>query len=206
MEILYKYFRHLNDRQAAQFAQLAPLYEFWNSKVNLVAGGDIPELYVRHVLHSLSIAKMIEFAPGSRVLDLGTGGGFPGIPLAIYFPEAEFHLVDVIEKKTQVVQSIATALGLLNVIIEKISAEDLRKQYDFVVCRAVTTAGNLSQWGSQLLRDESLNDLPNGLLMLKGGNLSAEMSEVRSQYHLFPIASFFDEDYFEDKYIVYLHS
>jgi len=206
LEQLLRYFPGLSERQVAQFAQLAPLYSFWNSKVNLIAGSDLIFIYERHVLHSLSIAKMIEFAPGSRVLDLGTGGGFPGIPLAICFPDTEFHLIDVNERKTQVVQTIVLAVGLQNVVIEKILAEELRNQYDFVVCRAVSSASNLAQWSGQLLRTESINDLPNGLLMLKGGDLKGELAEVKSPYHLLPISSFFGERYFEEKYIVYLYS
>jgi 16S rRNA (guanine527-N7)-methyltransferase len=204
MELLLKYFPELDQQQLAQFGQLGYLYSFWNEHVNVIARPDIQNLYERHVLHSLAIAKVCPFVPGTSVVDVGTGGGFPGIPLAIMFPDARFHLIDSIGKKVKVVDTVATALGLQNVRIQQLRAEELTDTYDFMVSRAVTLAETQVRWASGIIHSEDRNDLPNGLLLLKGGDLTDELRTVKQAHYSFPISDFFDEPWFEHKQVLYI--
>jgi 16S rRNA (guanine527-N7)-methyltransferase len=204
MQVIRKYFPNLSAEQDRQFNQLMPLFRYWNQHINLISRNDIENLYERHVLHSLSIARVCSFAEGSEILDLGTGGGFPGIPLAIMFPNVQFHLVDSIGKKINVVGKIVKDLGLQNVTFEQARAESLVGAYDFVLARAVSNVNNLLDWTQYLISDRTANDLPNGLLLLKGGDLTKELNEMDANHYLFPIRDFFDELYFDAKYVVYV--
>jgi len=203
MNQIQKYFPDLNSEQIQKFSELGNLYQEWNEKINVISRKDIEELYVKHILHSLAIAKIIQFKPGTKVLDVGTGGGFPGIPLAILFPEVEFHLVDSIAKKILVVNEIATALNLKNVKAETQRVEKLKTKYDFVVSRAVTQMPKFVNWIKNKFENSNQNQLPNGILYLKGGDLTEELSGFPSA-EIFPISSFFDEEFFETKKVVYL--
>ena len=202
--LILDYFPHLTDRQRQQFGQLGDLYRFWNGQINVVSRQDLENLYERHVLHSLSIAKVVEFKPYTAVLDVGTGGGFPGIPLAVLFPEAEFHLVDSIGKKIKVVQEVASALGLANVRAEQARAEQLTGSYDFVVSRAVTRLPPFVAWVRGKFNRHFNHDLRNGILYLKGGDLNDELAELKRPYHLYDLNRYFEEPFFETKKIVYV--
>lgn len=208
MQIIEKYFPDLTDQQRQYFQMLDPLYRDWNAKVNLVSRKDIDNLYERHVLHSLAIAKLIRFRPGAEILDVGTGGGFPGVPLAILMPEVKFHLIDGTLKKIKVVQDVIEQLGLENARAEQVRAEELKNaRYDFVVTRAVAELNMLRQWTSQrLFKTKESHTLPNGLIALKGGNLKAEIKALpKGEYtETYPISDFFEEDYFQEKFVVYL--
>ncbi|WP_448825910.1 16S rRNA (guanine(527)-N(7))-methyltransferase RsmG [Capnocytophaga bilenii] len=203
MEIINKYFPQLSEEQQRQFVQLKPLYEEWNAKINVISRKDMGDFYERHVLHSLAIAKRITFAKGTEILDVGTGGGFPGIPLAVYFPECSFTLVDSIGKKIKVVQEVVNALGLKNVIARQIRAEELKGNYDFVVSRAVTQMKDFVPWVRGKLKKQSHNELANGILYLKGGDLTEELASFEKA-EVTDISKYFEESFFETKKIVYL--
>lgn len=202
--IIFNYFPSLTEKQKSQIEQLGPLYKEWNSKINLVSRKDIENIYVNHVLHSLAIAKIISFKPGTEVIDVGTGGGFPGIPLAILFPETNFHLVDSIGKKITVVKEVAAALGLKNVRAEQIRAEEVRGKYDFVVSRAVARMKEFYGWVHNKINDESTNSLDNGILYLKGGDLEEEMNELKCPYSIYNLTDYFREEFFQTKHIVFV--
>lgn len=204
MNLILKYFPHINQSQRQQFEALFPLYKEWNSKINVISRKDIDNLYLHHVLHSLAIAKVVQFKPGTKILDIGTGGGFPGIPLAIMFPESRFHLVDSIGKKITVVNSIYQSLGLKNVTTEIIRAENLKNQYHFIVSRAVTDLTAFLGWSKGKVSNHNINDLPNGVLYLKGGELFNEENRLTNSYMLYKIPDYFAEDYFANKYVAYL--
>jgi 16S rRNA (guanine527-N7)-methyltransferase len=205
VDIIYNYFPKLTDTQKEQFAKLADLYTLWNSQINVISRKDIDSLYLHHVLHSLGIAKFVqELAPGTQVLDVGTGGGFPGIPMAILFPEVKFHLVDSIGKKIKVVREVAAALGLKNVEADHIRAEQLDDKYDFVISRAVTRLGEFTPWIRNKFVKKDKNGIPNGILYLKGGDLSEEIKESKLKAELHPLSSYFKEDFFDTKYLVYV--
>ncbi len=205
MEVLLKYFPSLTQEQVHQFSLLQSLYSEWNAKINVISRKDIENLYVNHVLHSLAIAKVISFKGGTKVLDVGTGGGFPGIPLAILFPEVHFHLIDSIGKKITVVTEVAKALQLKNVEATKSRAEEIRnRKYDFVVSRAVTTLKELHFWTKHLVKRDGFNDLPNGMLFLKGGDLKEEIKELNLPFQEVELSSFFKEEFFETKKVIYL--
>lgn len=189
----------------SQLKMVGTQYRFWNEKVNVISRQDIDNIYEHHVLHSMAIAKFIDFLPGTSVMDLGTGGGFPGIPLAILFPEVHFHLVDSIDKKVKVVESIYKALGLRNVSVEHARAEDIREKFDFVVTRAVAYMMILYDWTINLIkRGASFNDYPNGLIMLKGGFLDLEIAPFKEIVYKFPITEWMPEQWFIDKALLYL--
>lgn len=205
MDTILKYFTEFSPQQLQQFHGLEELYKDWNSKINVISRKDIDGLYVKHVLHSLAIAAIIEFKPGCQVIDIGTGGGFPGIPLAIFFPEVQFHLVDSIAKKLKVVSEVAAATGLQNVTTQHIRAEEIKnRQFDFVVSRAVAPLKDLWQWSYKLIKKSSKHDLPNGLICLKGGDLAQEISESPVRPRMIPIHDIFSEDYFEEKYLLHV--
>ncbi len=204
MDLLLHYFPDLSPQQLAQFKQLQPLYGEWNEKINVISRKDIEQLYERHVLHSLGIAKVISFKPDTSILDVGTGGGFPGIPLAILFPECHFHLVDSIGKKIKVVQEIASALGLKNVKAEQNRVEKLEDSYDFVVSRAVTHLKELHSWVRYKINKPYNNTLKNGILALKGGDLTEELHEAKLKHKIYPLSAYFDEEFFETKKVVYV--
>lgn len=205
VDIIYNYFPKLTDIQKEQFAKLADLYIFWNSQINVISRKDIDSLYLHHVLHALGIAKFVqELTPGTHILDVGTGGGFPGIPMAIMFPEVNFHLVDSIGKKIKVVREVAMALGLKNVEADHIRAEQLDDKYDFVISRAVTRLGEFTPWVRNKFVKKDKNSIPNGILYLKGGDLSEEIKESRLKAELHPLSSYFKEDFFDTKYLVYV--
>ncbi|WP_443939658.1 16S rRNA (guanine(527)-N(7))-methyltransferase RsmG [Pedobacter sp. MW01-1-1] len=203
-DIIFNYFPDLTEKQRDQFSQLFDLYNFWNSQINVVSRKDIEELYERHVLHSLGIAKICSFKPGESVLDVGTGGGFPGIPLAILFPETNFYLVDSIGKKIKVVKEVASALGLENLRAAHSRAEQINEKFNFVISRAVTRLGEFYPWVKGKFKKESINAIPNGILYLKGGDLTEEIKESKLEAELYPLADFFKEDFFETKYVVYV--
>ena len=203
MKIIKKYFPNLTELQVSQFEKLEELYKDWNSKINVISRKDIDELYLRHVLHSLGIAKVQEFKSGSKVLDVGTGGGFPGIPLAILFPETEFQLVDSIGKKIKVVQGVAEALELKNLKADHMRAEKVKGEFDFIVSRAVTTMPDFVKWVRKKIAKKSNHDLRNGILYLKGGDLTEELSVFQTTT-LYNLSDFFDEDFFETKKVVHL--
>jgi len=203
-ELIQQYFKGLSEQQVARFDQLYALYSFWNAQINVISRKDIDELYERHILHSLGIAKFINFTPGTKVLDVGTGGGFPGIPLAILFPDVQFHLVDSIGKKIKVVTEVAAALGLNNVKASHLRAEQVTDKYDFVVSRAVTRLIDFYPWVKGKFSKESKNAIPNGILYLKGGDLKEEITESRLKAELYPLSDYFKEEFFETKYVVYI--
>ena len=203
MQILNKYFPNLSETQVQHFKQLELLYTEWNAKINVISRKDIAALYERHVLHSLGIAKVQPFNPGARILDVGTGGGFPGIPLAILFPEAEFYLVDSIGKKIKVVEEVSAALGLKNVKAAHIRAEKVKGEFDFIVSRAVTTMPDFVKWVRKKVAKKQQHTLKNGILYLKGGDLTEELS-LYSSASLYELSAFFDEDFFETKKVVHL--
>jgi 16S rRNA (guanine527-N7)-methyltransferase len=206
MQLIQKYFPQLTPVQIRQFEQLQPLYIDWNEKINVISRQDIDHLYLHHVLHSLSIAKLIQFAPGTTIMDVGTGGGFPGIPLAIMFPDADFYLVDSIGKKIQVVQEIVNALELENVTAEQKRAEDVPYTFDFIVSRAVTELPEFVKWIKNNISIESVNSLQNGVLYLKGDDALQEIKKIRAGKFIFDISSYFSEDFFLTKKIVYLYN
>ncbi len=203
MEEVVRYFPNLTPIQREQFAMLQSLYADWNSKINVISRKDIDELYIRHVLHSLAIAKVQPFMPGSAVLDVGTGGGFPGVPLAILFPETQFLLVDSILKKITVVRAVADALGLQNLRAEKARAETVLGKFDFIVSRAVTQMPEFVTWVRGKIKPENRHDLSNGILYLKGGDLSEELKTFPKAVQ-YPISDFFDAEFFETKKVVHL--
>ena len=203
MELILKYFPNLTKQQIEQFEALLPLYKEWNEKINVISRKDIDELYLRHVLHSLAIAKVMPFANGSSILDVGTGGGFPGVPLAILFPECQFHLVDSINKKLKVIKGVVDALSLENIRTTHSRVEAIDEQYDFIVSRAVTSMPEFTKWVKGKIRKEQINDFKNGILYLKGGDLSEELKQY-TRVKLFPLTDYFKEDFFETKKVVYL--
>ncbi|MBC7847324.1 MAG: 16S rRNA (guanine(527)-N(7))-methyltransferase RsmG [Flavobacterium sp.] len=203
MDEIQKYFPYLTDIQKEQFAKLDFLYHDWNAKINVISRKDIDELYTKHILHSLGIAKVIKFEPGTYVLDVGTGGGFPGIPLAILFPETRFYLIDVIAKKIKVVQAVADALELKNVKAEQLRAELVKGDFDFIVSRAVTNMPDFVSWIKDKIKKKSKHELRNGILYLKGGDLTEELKDFpkATEYNL---ADFFEDEFFETKKVVHL--
>ena len=203
MDRILNYFPHLSSSQKEQFSELGPLYAEWNERINVISRKDIEALYLRHVLHSLGIAKVQDFLPGSRVLDIGTGGGFPGVPLAIMFPETKFVLVDSIGKKIKVVGEVARELGLENVEAVHGRAEKQKGQFDFIVSRAVTNMSDFVKWTRKKFLKESRHSLPNGILYLKGGDLREELKPF-PKARIYPLSDYFEEDFFETKKVVYL--
>ncbi len=203
MHLIQKYFPDLNNDQVRQFSMLDKLYRDWNAKINLVSRKDIDGLYERHVLHSLAIGKLVQFKPGTKILDVGTGGGFPGIPLAILFPESSFTLNDSIAKKIMVVNEVAGAIGLQNVSTSHARAEELGGKYDFIVSRAVTSFPQFYSWVKGKIARENKNKIPNGILYLKGGDLEYELEEFKKRIRVFEIKNYFDEDFFESKKLVF---
>ena len=203
MEEILKQFPDLSENQILQFQKLQGLYEDWNAKINVISRKDIDELYTRHVLHSLGIAKIIEFRPGSKIMDVGTGGGFPGIPLAILFPEVDFYLIDVIAKKIRVVNEVAAGLGLKNVKAEQKRAELVKQEFDFIVSRAVTNMPDFVKWVDDKVAKKQNHELANGILYLKGGDLTEELKDFpkATQYNL---SDFFSDEFFETKKVVHL--
>ncbi len=204
MQDILKYFPHLTPRQTEQFAALDALYRDWNAKINVISRKDIDNLYLHHVLHSLAIARAISFKPGTRILDFGTGGGFPGIPLAILFPECSFRLIDGTGKKIKVATEVAQAIGLQNVEALHRRGEEEKGRFDFVVSRAVMPLPDLAKIVRKNILRESNNALPNGLIVLKGGNLSDELKPFAKLVEVTPISTFFKEEWFDDKQVVYL--
>jgi 16S rRNA (guanine527-N7)-methyltransferase len=204
MELIRKYFPVLTPTQTEQFAALDALYRDWNARINVISRKDEENLYERHVLHSLGIARVMAFTPGSRVLDVGTGGGFPGIPLAILFPDTRFLLVDSIGKKITVVNGVAEALGLQNVEARHERAEKVKERFDLVVSRAVTAIGPFMQWMHGKFLKEQRNPLPNGVLYLKGGDLTEELQVLRKPYQLFDLKDYFDEPFFDTKKVLFV--
>lgn len=202
--IIFNYFPSLSGKQKDQINQLGVLYKDWNDKINVVSRKDVENIYTNHVLHSLGIAKVMSFNPGAEVLDVGTGGGFPGIPLAILFPETHFHLVDSIGKKITVVNGVSNALGLKNVRAEQIRAEQIKGKYDFVVSRAVTRMKEFYGWVRKKIKDDSTHTLDNGILYLKGGDLDEEMNELKCPYSIYNLSDYFKEEFFETKRVVYV--
>lgn len=203
MEEIIKQFPNLTENQLLQFRKLEALYHDWNAKINVISRKDIDELYTKHVLHSLAIAKIQPFEPGTYILDVGTGGGFPGIPLAILFPETRFYLIDVIAKKIKVVQAVADGLGLKNVKAEQMRAENVKGDYDFIVSRAVTNMPDFVSWIKDKIKKQNKHELKNGILYLKGGDLTEELKNFPNATE-YSIAEFFQDEFFETKKVVHL--
>ncbi|MDP4225355.1 MAG: 16S rRNA (guanine(527)-N(7))-methyltransferase RsmG [Bacteroidota bacterium] len=204
MQIIQKYFPNLTDKQIYQFGLLFDLYQYWNERINVISRKDIENLYEHHVLHSLAIARVIEFAEGASILDVGTGGGFPGIPLAILFPEAKFTLVDSIGKKIKVVQAVAGGIGLSNCKPVQARAESLNEKFDFVVSRAVSTLPEFVKLVNNKINRGGKHLLPNGILYLKGGDVADEVKPYKNKVKIFDISNFFTEPFFETKKVIYL--
>ncbi|MFT7162901.1 MAG: 16S rRNA (guanine527-N7)-methyltransferase [Bacteroidia bacterium] len=204
IDIITKYFPELSNTQISQFERMAPLYEEWNKKINVVSRKDIHEIYTRHILHSLAIAKTLSFKPDTKILDVGTGGGFPGMPLATLFPEVSFHLVDSVGKKIKVVNEISSSLGLKNIQATHIRAEAVNEKYDFVVSRAVTKLKPFYAWVKNKFNKVSNNEIKNGILYLKGGDLQEELQESKLRYKISNISEYFEEEFFQTKKVVYV--
>ena len=203
-QLILSYFPSLSETQIAQFERLQALYEDWNSKINVISRKDMDQFYIHHVLHSLGIAKVMTFLPGTKVLDIGTGGGFPGIPLAILFPETHFHLVDSIGKKISVVKDVAKQLKLSNVEAQQARAEQLVRKYDFVISRAVTQMVNFYPWVKGKIKKEHFNEFQNGILYLKGGDVDEEMEALDKSYVVYHLEDYFKEEFFQTKKVVYM--
>ncbi|PJA06732.1 MAG: 16S rRNA (guanine(527)-N(7))-methyltransferase RsmG [Flavobacteriales bacterium CG_4_10_14_0_2_um_filter_32_8] len=203
MNIITKYFPDLSENQITQFNQLGFLYKDWNSQINVISRKDIDELYLKHILHSLGIAKVIQFKDKTKILDVGTGGGFPGIPLAILFPNVDFVLVDSIGKKIKVVQEIVNKIGLSNVKAYNKRAEEIKEQFDFVVTRAVAQMNKFIPLIKGKMKVDSFNELKNGILFLKGGDLTEEIAESKKTVSIFPLSTYFNEEFFETKVVLY---
>lgn len=204
MDIILKYFNNLSENQKEQFAQLQNLYTEWNAKINVISRKDIENLYEKHILHSLAIARFIQFKPGTTVLDVGTGGGFPGIPLAIFFPEVQFTLIDSIGKKITVVENVASSLGLTNCTPQKIRSNELKQKFDFIVSRAVTELPAFVRDTRHCLHHKHKNAMPNGVIYLKGGNIEGDIQEFKKIAYIQKISEYFREEFFWEKYVVYL--
>jgi 16S rRNA (guanine527-N7)-methyltransferase len=204
MDIILKYFPDLTAKQVEQFSQLQDLYADWNEKINVISRKDVDHFYERHVLHAMSIAKVMQFEPGTKVLDIGTGGGFPGIPLAILFPDTHFHLVDSIGKKISVVKDVVKKLKLSNVEAQQVRAESLVRKYDFIVSRAVTRFANFLPWVKGKFKKEDFNEFPNGIFLLKGGDIDEEMEEREVSYVTYHLDDYFTEEFFETKKVVFV--
>lgn len=204
MEIILKYFPNLTEEQRRQFTALYDLYLDWNAKINVISRKDIENLYEHHVLHSLALAKVIDFKPGTTVMDLGTGGGFPGIPLAILFPDTKFHLVDSIGKKVRVANEVATAIGLKNVTFRHARAQEEKQLFDFVVSRAVMPLSDLIEIIKKNISKKQINALPNGLICLKGGELQHETLPFKNKTVMYNVSDYFEEEFFETKKVVYV--
>lgn len=203
-EIIFQYFKDINDEQRAQFRALGPLYQEWNAKINVISRKDIDNLYMHHVLHSLGIAKVVNFRQGSNILDIGTGGGFPGIPLAILFPNCKFKLIDSIGKKTRVAAAVANAIGLKNVVVEHRNVIEEKNKYDFVVSRAVMNASDLVKLIRKNVSKEQCNALPNGLICLKGGDMTEEVAPFKNHSEIWDLKSYFDDEFFDTKKVMYI--
>lgn len=203
-EIIFQYFKDINDEQRAQFRALGPLYQEWNAKINVISRKDIDNLYMHHVLHSLGIAKVVNFRQGSNILDIGTGGGFPGIPLAIFFPNCKFKLIDSIGKKTRVAAAVANAIGLKNVVVEHRNVIEEKNKYDFVVSRAVMNASDLVKLIRKNVSKEQRNALPNGLICLKGGDMTEEVAPFKNHSEIWDLKSYFDDEFFDTKKVMYI--
>lgn len=204
MEHILKYFPELTEAQREQFSQLETLYPEWNARINVISRKDIDNLEVNHILHSLGLVKFVKFTTGTRVMDLGTGGGFPAIPLAVYYPEVTFHLVDRIGKKLKVAQDIAERIGLTNVTIQHGDVKEVKGKFDFVVSRAVMPLGDMVPLVKRFIASEDHNAVPNGLLCLKGGDLSGEVQQFKNQVLIDDLSSYFKEEFFKTKKILYL--
>lgn len=204
VDLIFKYFPNLDNDQKAKFSALYDVYKEWNEQINVVSRKDFDQFYERHVLHSLGIAQMISFQPGTDVLDVGTGGGFPGIPLAILFPETNFFLVDSIGKKIKVVQGVIEALDIENAFAGQKRAEEVQQQFDFVVSRAVTQMPKFIPWVSKKFKPKGINGYPNGIFYLKGGDLSEELKEVNRYMEIENLSDYFEEEFFETKKVVYV--
>lgn len=203
-EIIFQYFKGIDDEQRAQFRALGPLYQEWNAKINVISRKDIDNLYMHHVLHSLGIAKVVNFKPDSSILDIGTGGGFPGIPLAILFPNCKFKLIDSIGKKTRVASAVSNAIGLKNVVVEHRNVIEEKNKYDFIVSRAVMNASDLVRLIRKNVSKVQRNALPNGLICLKGGDLAEEMAPFKNQSEMWNLNSYFDDEFFDTKKVMYI--
>jgi 16S rRNA (guanine527-N7)-methyltransferase len=204
IDLINRHFPGLSSQQQERFSKLGDLYREWNAQINVISRKDIDQLYTNHVLHSLAIAKVMPFAPGSKILDVGTGGGFPGIPLAILYPDCHFRMIDSIGKKIKVVNAVIEALGLENAEAQQLRAEQDRGKYDFVVSRAVTRLEKFVPWVQQRFRKQQINPFPNGILYLKGGDLREELKAVRRDTDVVQLTQFFDEPFFETKAVVYV--
>lgn len=205
LELILQYFDDFNEVQLQQLAALEALYKEWNAKINVISRKDIDSIYLHHVLHSLSIAAIANWKPGTAVIDIGCGGGFPGVPLAIFFPEVTFHLVDSIAKKLKVVEAVAEATGLQNITTQHTRAEDIKnRKFDFAVSRAVAPLKDLWQWSAPLIRKGNSQEVANGLICLKGGDLAEEISESRLRPRMMPVSKLFPDPYFEGKYVLHV--
>ncbi|MEX2593725.1 MAG: 16S rRNA (guanine(527)-N(7))-methyltransferase RsmG [Anditalea sp.] len=204
IELILNNFPHLTEKQKEQFRKLGPLYSEWNEKINVISRKDMENFYTHHVLHSLGIAKVMEFEPGTQVLDIGTGGGFPGIPLAILYPKVSFHLVDSIGKKMNVVKDVYKQLGLQNVEAQQVRAEELVRRYDFIISRAVTQMSKFYPWVKNKFKKEDINEFPNGIFYLKGGDIDEEMEEMNISYVTYHLEDYFNEPYFDMKKVIYI--
>ncbi len=203
MDKVLKYFENLSNTQVEQISKLKDIFIYWNAQINVISRKDIDELYLRHVLHSLGIAKVQEFKPGSKILDVGTGGGFPGIPLAILFPESDFYLVDSIGKKIKVVKTVADELGLKNIKAEHIRAEKVKGEFDFIVSRAVTNMDDFVKWTKKKIAKKQNHELKNGILYLKGGDLTEELKNF-PKATIYNLTDYFNEEFFETKKVVHI--